>query len=195
MFGFFYFVALFTQHVLGFDPLGTGLALLPFVAAMLVTNELAPAILPRIGEKVIGVVGLSGMVIGLIWLGQLSAASTFLTGILGPAIVLGISAGLTFAPLTSIAMDQAPKGEVSAASSLLQGMQQLGGSIGVAVLTTVFISVTAISGEAHGISTTLLLGAAFPAAALVLFAILGRRIPLKTGDEAGDGDAAPVIMH
>jgi EmrB/QacA subfamily drug resistance transporter len=195
MFGFFYFVALFTQHVLGFDPLGTGLALLPFVASMLVTNELAPRILPRIGEKVIGVVGLSGMVVGLIWLGQLSATSTFLTGILGPAIVLGISAGLTFAPLTSIAMDQAPKGEVSAASSLLQGMQQLGGSIGVAVLTTVFISVTAISGEAHGISTTLLLGAAFPAAALVLFAIFGRRIPLKTGDEAGDGDAAPVILH
>ncbi len=195
MFGFFYFVALFTQHVLGFDPLGTGLALLPFVASMLVTNELAPRILPRIGEKVIGVVGLSGMVVGLIWLGQLSATSTFLTGILGPAIVLGISAGLTFAPLTSIAMDQAPKGEVSAASSLLQGMQQLGGSIGVAVLTTVFISVTATSGEAHGISTTLLLGAAFPAAALVLFAIFGRRIPLKTGDEAGEGDAAPVIMH
>jgi EmrB/QacA subfamily drug resistance transporter len=195
MFGFFYFVALFTQHVLGFDPLGTGLALLPFVASMLVTNELAPRILPRIGEKVIGVVGLSGMVVGLIWLGQLSATSTFLTGILGPAIVLGISAGLTFAPLTSIAMDQAPKGEVSAASSLLQGMQQLGGSIGVAVLTTVFISVTAISGEAHGISTTLLLGAAFPAAALVLFAIFGRRIPLKTGDESGDGDAAPAIMH
>jgi EmrB/QacA subfamily drug resistance transporter len=195
MFGFFYFVALFTQHVLGFDPLGTGLALLPFVASMLVTNELAPRILPRIGEKVIGVVGLSGMVVGLIWLGQLSATSTFLTGILGPAIVLGISAGLTFAPLTSIAMDQAPKGEVSAASSLLQGMQQLGGSIGVAVLTTVFISVTAISDEAHGISTTLLIGAAFPAAALVLFAIWGRRIPLKTDDEAGDGDAAPVIMH
>jgi EmrB/QacA subfamily drug resistance transporter len=195
MFGFFYFVALFTQHVLGFDPLGTGLALLPFVASMLVTNELAPRIVPRIGEKVIGVVGLSGMVVGLIWLGQLSATSTFLTGILGPAIVLGISAGLTFAPLTSIAMDQAPKGEVSAASSLLQGMQQLGGSIGVAVLTTVFISVTAISGEAHGISTTLLIGAAFPAAALVLFAIWGRRIPLKTGDEAGEGDAAPVIMH
>ncbi|MFF1635007.1 MFS transporter [Leifsonia sp. NPDC058248] len=195
MFGFFYFVALFTQHVLGFDPLGTGLALLPFVASMLVTNEIAPRILPRIGEKVIGVAGLSGMVIGLIWLGQLSASSTFLSGILGPAIVLGISAGLTFAPLTSIAMDQAPKGEVSAASSLLQGMQQLGGSIGVAVLTTVFISVTAISGEAHGISTTLLIGAAFPAAALVLFAIWGRRIPLKTGDEAGEGNAAPVIMH
>jgi EmrB/QacA subfamily drug resistance transporter len=194
MFGFFYFAALFTQNVLGFDPLGTGLALLPFVGAMLITNEIAPRlILPRVGEKVVGVIGLSGMVIGLVWLGQMNAASTFVSGILGPAIVLGISAGLTFAPLTSIAMDQAPKGEVSAASSLLQGMQQLGGSVGVAVLTTVFIAVTSISGEARGISTSLLVGAAFPAAALVLFAIWGRRIPLKSGDS--DDTAAPVIMH
>jgi len=194
MFGFFYFVTLFTQKVLGFDPLGTGLALLPFVGAMLITNELAPRyLLPRVGEKVVGVIGLSGMVVGLVWLGQMSASSTFLSGILGPAIVLGISGGLTFAPLTSIAMAQAPSTEVSAASSLVQGMQQLGGSVGVAVLTTVFISVTATSGEAHGISTSLLLGAAFPAAALVLFAIWGRRIPATDG--ASSGAAGPVGMH
>jgi EmrB/QacA subfamily drug resistance transporter len=192
MFGFFYFAALFTQNVLGFDPLGTGLALLPFVAAMLITNELAPRLLlPRVGEKVVGVLGLSGMTIGLIWLGQMNAASTFASGILGPAIVLGISAGLTFAPLTSIAMAQAPKNEVSAASSLIQGMQQLGGSIGVAVLTTIFIAVTAVSGEAHGISTSLLIGAAFPAAALVLFAIWGRRIP---ADSKSDSET-PLALH
>ncbi|MFI5060074.1 MAG: MFS transporter [Actinomycetales bacterium] len=192
MFGFFYFAALFTQNVLGFDPLGTGLALLPFVGAMLITNELAPRfLLPRFGEKVLGIVGLTGMAVGLVWLGQLNSSSTFVSGLLGPAIVLGVSAGLTFAPLTSIAMAQAPKHETSAASSLLQGMQQLGGSIGVAVLTTVFISVTSVSGEARGISTSLLIGAAFPAAALVLFAIWGRRIPMTDGAD----QSAPVIAH
>ena len=197
MFGFFYFATLFTQHVLGFDPLGTGLALLPFVASMLVTNEIAPRVLPRIGEKVVGVVGLSGMVIGLVWLGQLNSSSTFLNGLLGPAVVLGISAGLTFAPLTSIAMDQAPEGEVSAASSLLQGMQQLGGSVGVAVLTTIFIAQTLVGGEAKGISSTLLVGAAFPALALVLFAIWGRRIPVKSGTDDGSGgsERASVVLH
>ncbi|MDQ1584234.1 MAG: hypothetical protein QOF36_2288 [Microbacteriaceae bacterium] len=178
MFGFFYFAALFTQNVLGFDPMGTGLALLPFVGAMLVTNAIAPRILPRIGEKVAGTVGLSGMVIGLVWLGQMNASTTFLSGILGPAIVLGISGGLVFAPLTSIVMAQAEPSEIGASSSLLQGMQQLGGSVGVAVLTTVFVSAGAAGGEAHGISTSLLIGAGFPAIALVLFAIWGRRIPL-----------------
>jgi predicted MFS family arabinose efflux permease len=178
MFGFFYFAALFTQNVLGFDPMGTGLALLPFVAAMLVTNSITPRILPRIGEKVAGTIGLSGMVVGLLWLGQMNASTTFLSGILGPAIVLGISGGFTFAPLTSIVMAQAPANEIGASSSLLQGMQQLGGSVGVAVLTTVFVSAAAAGGEAHGISTSLLIGAAFPAAALVLFAIWGRRIPV-----------------
>jgi predicted MFS family arabinose efflux permease len=178
MFGFFYFAALFTQNVLGFDPMGTGLALLPFIASMLVTNSITPRILPRIGEKVAGLAGLIGMVIGLLWLGQMNASTTFVSGILGPGIVLGIAAGLTFAPLTSIIMAQAPAHEIGAASSLLQGMQQLGGSVGVAVLTTIFVSAAAAGGEAHGISTSLLIGAAFPAFTLVLFAIWGRRIPV-----------------
>ena len=91
-------------------------------------------------------------------------------------------------------MAQAPSDEVSAAFSLVQGMQQLGGSVGVAVLTTVFIAVTATSGEARGISTSLLLGAAFPAAALVLFAIWGRRIPAD-GAGSGAGGGGPVGMH
>jgi len=193
MFAFFYFGALFTQNVLGFDPLGTGLALLPFVGAMLITNELVPRfLLPRVGEKVPGVAGLTGMAIGLVWLGQLTSSSTFVSGILGPAILLGVSSGLTFAPLTSIAMAQAPKNETSAASSLLQGMQQLGGSIGVAVLTTVFISVTAVSGEANGIATSLLIGAAFPAAALVMFTIWGRRISTADNSDGDSGSYTPT---
>lgn len=184
MFGFFYFVTLFTQNVFHFDALGTGLSLVPFVLTMMVTNQLAPNLIPRLGEKVMAVIGLALLAGGLLWLGQITPESTFLNGLLAPMLLMGVGAGFTFAPLSSIVMSQAPSGEVGAASSLLQAMQQLGGSIGVAVLTTVFVAVTSTSGEARGISTALEWGVAFLVVALAFFAIWGRRIPADS--EAAD---------
>jgi predicted MFS family arabinose efflux permease len=184
MFAFFYFATLFTQNVLGFDPLGTGLALVPFVGAMLITNQFSPSLLPRFGERAFVVVGLVLLVAGLLWLGQLSESSTFLSGILGPTLVMGVGAGLTFAPLTSVILEQAPEDDVNSASAMLQAMQQLGGSVGVAALTSVFVSVSALSGQATGISTALLGGAAFAAVALVLVAVWARRVPV---DPSGEG--------
>jgi len=183
MFGFFYFVTLFTQNVFHFDALGTGLALVPFVLTMMITNQVAPNLIPRLGEKLMGVIGLALLGGGLFWIGQLTPASTFLNGLLAPMIVMGIGAGFTFAPLTSVALAQADKHDVGAASSLLQAMQQLGGSIGVAVLTTVFVAVASSSGQALGISTALEWGVAFLVVALVFFAIWGRRIPDSGIDE------------
>ena len=186
MFAFFYFITLFTQQVLGFDALGTGLALLPFVITMVVASQLAPRLLARIGEWIVGAAGLALLGGGLLWLSHLSDTSTFVSGILGPIIVMGLGAGLTFAPITAVVMHLAPEEHVSAASSLLQAMQQLGGSIGVAALTTVFISVTTIGGEARGISAAILGGVAFVGLAFVLFAIWGSRIP---ADAASDQPA------
>ncbi|MEO8906759.1 MAG: DHA2 family efflux MFS transporter permease subunit [Microbacteriaceae bacterium] len=177
MFAFFYFIALFTQQVLHFNALGTGLALLPFVASMLISSQLAPRLLAVIGEWIVGGAGLALLAGGLFWLSGLSASSTFTGGILGPIIVMGAGAGLTFAPITAIVMHRAPEEHLSAASSLLQAMQQLGGSIGVAALTTVFIASTATGGEARGISTAILGGVAFVTLAFILFAIWGSRIP------------------
>jgi len=71
---------------------------------------------------------------------------------------------------------------------VLQAMQQLGGSIGVAALTTVFISVTTVGGEARGIATAILGGVAFIALAFVLFAVWGSRVPADAG--GADEDAA-----
>jgi EmrB/QacA subfamily drug resistance transporter len=188
MFAFFYFIALFTQQVLHFDALGTGLALLPFVIALVTTSQLAPRFLPRVGEWIVGAAGLALLAGGLLWLAPLSASSTFVGSILGPIIVMGIGAGLTFAPITAVIMHFTPEEHVSATSSVLQAMQQLGGSIGVAALTTVFIAVTASGGEARGISAAILGGVAFVALAFALFAVWGRRIPADAVRE----DATPV---
>ncbi|MBT2517758.1 DHA2 family efflux MFS transporter permease subunit [Streptomyces sp. ISL-90] len=192
MFGFFYFATLFTQNVLGYDPLGTGLSLLPFVGTMLVVNQFTPRLVAALGERVVTLAGLTGLAGGMLWMAQLGTASTFLTGILGPALVLGLGAGLTFAPITSIIMAQALRSETSQASSLLQGMQQLGGSIGVAGLTTVFAAITVSGGEARGIAAALLGGTVFITVGLVLFAVWGRRAP-AVEDEATTDAASELV--
>lgn len=182
MFAFFYLVTLFTQDVYHYDALGTGLALLPFVATMVVISQIAPRLLSRFGERIVGAVGMGLLVAGLAWLSALDPQDSYIGGMLGPMIVLGFGAGLTFAPITGLVMAHAPKEHVGATSSVLQTMQQLGGSIGVAVLSTVFVSVAATAGIAGGISTAILGGVLFLGVAFVLFLVWGSNAPAQEGD-------------
>jgi len=176
-FGFLYFATLVTQDVLGYTPLQTGLAILPFTVALVPTNlVVTPHLVVRYGERATAAVGMAGLSSGLWWMAQVDATSSFAGGLLGPFVLLGFGAGLTIAPLTAVLLDQAPARQVGAASSLNQGMQQLGGAMGLAVLTTVYGSVGAATGEANGIQAALTVAAAFPLIALILFATSARRI-------------------
>lgn len=175
--GFLFFTTLLTQQVLGFTPIQTGLALVPFTLGLIATNQLTPRLLPRLGERVIGIPGLSGLVLGIAWMALVAADAgpdTSIVTVLLPSILLGAGAGATFAPVTAVIMHQAPSEHIGAAASLNQGLQQLGGGMGLAVLTSVL---AATGGLEHGLGTTLLATAAFPLAGLILFGIWARRIP------------------
>ncbi|MGP3960981.1 MFS transporter [Nonomuraea sp. 3N208] len=173
--GFLYFAALFTQNALGFTPLQTGLSVLPFSAALLVTNILTSRMVTRHGERIVGSLGMFGLLTGLLWMSRIDAADTFAGGLLGPFVLLGLGAGLTVAPLTAVIMHQAPAAHLGAASSLNQAMQQLGGALGLAVMTTVYGSAAAGgAGEAGAIATALTAGVVFPLLALTLFATWAR---------------------
>ncbi|MDP4505376.1 MFS transporter [Nonomuraea turcica] len=183
--GFLYFAALFTQNALGFTPLQTGLSVLPFSAALLVTNLLTGRLVPRYGERIVGSLGMSALLAGLVWMSRIDAADTFASGLLGPFVLLGLGAGLTVAPLTAVIMHQAPPAHLGAASSLNQAMQQLGGALGLAVMTTVYGAAAAGAGEAGAIAaagageagaiaTALTAGVVFPLLALILFATWAR---------------------
>jgi len=189
MFAFFYLITLFTQDVYRYDALGTGLALLPFVATMVTVSQLAPRLLSRFGERLVGAVGLGLLATGLGWLSQLKPADSYVVGILGPIIVMGLGAGLTFAPVTGLVMAHAPEGQLGATSSVLQTMQQLGGSIGVAVLSTVFVSAAASAGIAGGLTTAIVGGVVFVGVAFVLYAIWGSNAPTT------DAPAEAVVTH
>ncbi|CAL9436235.1 MFS transporter [Streptomyces sp. DH-12] len=162
---------------MGFTPIQTGLALVPFTAGLIATSQLTPWLLPRLGERVIGSTGLAGLVLGIAWTALVAAdadAHTSIVTVLLPSILLGAGAGATFAPATAMIMHQAPTEHIGAAASLTQGLQQLGGGMGLAVLAGVL---SATGGLEGGLGAALPATAAFLLAGLLLFGLWARRIP------------------
>ena len=138
MFGMFFFLTLFVQDVLGYTPLRAGLSFLPLTAAIIASSQFAARSLPRLGPKRLMTAGALLATIGLAWLSQLSVTSGYLGGLLGPMVVFALGMGLLFVPLTVVAVAGVPPRDAGAASSLLNVMQQVGGSLGLSILVTAF---------------------------------------------------------
>lgn len=137
IFGMFFFLTLFVQQVLGFSPLATGMAFLP-VSAIIGVGATTSNLLPRYGPKPFMVVGSVLAAAGLSWLTLTDIDSTYLGSILGPILVFGLGMGLMFVSLTIMALSNVEPQESGAASGLLNAMQQVGGSLGLSILVTVF---------------------------------------------------------
>jgi EmrB/QacA subfamily drug resistance transporter len=133
----FFFLTQFLQDVLGYRALTTGFAFLPLAAVMFVTAQLLPRWLPTVGPKPFTVAGTLLMVCGLAWLTQLSATSGYASGLLVPMILLGLGGGLAFAPLNVVIMSTVEPADAGAAGGVLQTMQNVGATLGLAVLVTV----------------------------------------------------------
>lgn len=138
MFGMFFFLTQFVQNVLDYSPLKAGFAFLPITVAIAVSAGTAAKMLPKYGPKLFMVIGGVLAAIGLIWNAQISETSSYVTGILLPMVIFGFGMGFVFMPVTVLALSGVENRESGAASGLLNVMQMVGGSIGLAVLTTVF---------------------------------------------------------
>ncbi|MFD8631345.1 MFS transporter [Streptomyces sp. NPDC059533] len=138
IFGMFFFLTLFVQIVLGFSPLQAGLAFLPVSAIIAVGAGTTSQLLPKFGPKPFMVTGALCTAAGLAWLTQIDIHSTYLGSILGPLLIFGLGMGLQFVSLTLMALSNVPERESGAASGLLNSMQQIGGSLGLSILVTVF---------------------------------------------------------
>ncbi|WP_433572648.1 MFS transporter [Streptomyces sp. CA-251247] len=138
IFGMFFFLTLFVQNVLGFSPLMAGLAFLPVSAVIAVGAGLASQLLPRFGPKPFMVTGAILAAIGLGWLTQTDIHSTYLGSILGPMLIFSLGMGMQFVSLTLMAVSGVAPAETGAASGLLNATQQVGGSLGLSILVTVF---------------------------------------------------------
>ncbi|MBM7090313.1 MFS transporter [Streptomyces sp. NPDC012461] len=138
MFGMFFYIVLFVQNVLGYSPIAAGLAFLPVTVVIAVGAGLSQRFLPVFGPKPFMLVGSTLAALGLAWLTLITSDSSYAGGILGPMLVFGLGMGLNFVTLTLTAVSGVAQHEAGAASGLLNAMQQVGGSVGLALLTTVF---------------------------------------------------------
>lgn len=138
MFGSFFFLTQYVQEVLGFSPIVAGLSFLPLTIVIFAFSQAVPRLLPRFGAKPLLVAGGVMITLGMIWLTQLSATTHYLTGLLGPMLLFGAGMGLSFTPLSVIILSGVAPSDSGSASGLLQTMQQVGGSLGIAILVTQF---------------------------------------------------------
>jgi EmrB/QacA subfamily drug resistance transporter len=138
MFGMFFYIVLFVQNVLGYSPIKAGLAFLPVTVVIAAGAGLSQRLLPVFGPKPFMLTGSALAAVGLAWQALISSDSSYVGGVLGPMLVFGFGMGLNFVTLTLTAVSGVAQHEAGAASGLLNTAQQVGGSLGLSILTTVF---------------------------------------------------------
>ncbi len=203
MFGVFLFLTYYLQQSLSYTPIETGLAFLPMVAGLMLTATLSTSVfIPRFGPKPVVSLGMGIAAAGLVWMTGLDLASSYTADVMPPLVVMGLGMGLVMAPAMSLAVAGVAAEDAGVASAAVNTMQQIGGSIGTALLNTLAASAAtdyltdknprdpAVLGQAalESYSTAYWWSAAFFAAGLVVAVLLYRR-----GRVEEDPDAAPVV--
>jgi predicted MFS family arabinose efflux permease len=143
MFSMFYFISLFVQHILEYSPLRAGFAFLPFTVGMVIGAGAASQLAQRVAPRVLAGVGLVLAVIGLILYTRLEVTSSYASALLPAMLIMSVGMGLIFVPLTLLAVSNVRHEESGIASAILNTMQQVGGTLGLAALATVAANATA----------------------------------------------------
>jgi MFS family permease len=200
MFGLFYFLSLSMQQVLGFSALETGLAQLPLAATLVLAAGAIAPIVTRMGSKPVTLAGLVAFAAGLVWFSRMHAEAEFVADLLGPSLVVGVGLAATFVSLTVSAVEGITDAESGLASGLINTSQQIGGVLGLAVLTAVATGRTAsVAGDLgpaialnEGFQLALLVAAGLVAVAVILTALVahGSRPNPSDGGRAPDETAA-----
>jgi EmrB/QacA subfamily drug resistance transporter len=141
MFGVFLFLTYYLQLNLGFSPTKTGVAFLPMMAALMIMAQVATTILvPRIGPKAVIPAGFAIAAVGMAWLTGIGIGSSFSTAVLPPLLLIGAGLGIVMPPAMSLATSGIAPEDAGVASATVNTMQQVGGSIGTALLNTLAAS-------------------------------------------------------
>jgi EmrB/QacA subfamily drug resistance transporter len=154
LFGMFFFLTLFVQQVWGYSPLKSGLAYLPMILTVMAASAIASQLVPRIGARPLMLAGSVITTGGMFWLSRITEHSTYLGGLLGPMMVTALGMGLLFVPISLVALSRVADNDAGVASSLLNTGQQVGGSIGLAVLGTVAWSAVASNIKSQTVTAT-----------------------------------------
>jgi EmrB/QacA subfamily drug resistance transporter len=173
LFGMFLFLTYYFQGTLGYSAIKSGFAFLPFSAGIIVAAGIASKLLPRVGPRILMAVGFAASTLGMVWLSRITPTTSFAAHVLPAEILISMGLGLAFVPMSSTALYRVPVSDAGVASALVNTTQQVGGSLGTALLNTVAASATAAylvtrvhstatvaAAQVHGYTVGFLIGAA-----------------------------------
>ncbi len=136
LFSMFFFNTLYVQRVLGFTPLEAGFAFVPFTAGVIIGAGLSQRLVPALGAREVPLIGAALGAVGLLLFLRLTPDSSYLTDLLPGIMLASIGMGLLFVPITLIATSGIPNDDAGLASGLFNTSQQIGGALGLALLST-----------------------------------------------------------
>ncbi|HET6997685.1 MAG TPA: MFS transporter, partial [Solirubrobacterales bacterium] len=203
LFSMFFFISLYMQQVLGYSAIHAGLSYLPLALTIIFAAALGSQLVTKFGYKPVLAVGLLFIVAGLLWFSRVSVGGGFTTDILGPSLLAAAGLGFSFVTTTIAAVSGVEEHEAGLASGLINTSQQVGGALGLAVLSTFATSRTDDLLESgtglhqaltEGFQIAFLGGAAIAAVGFVLTLVLIRgsdsRAHVEIGKAAAEGAEA-----
>ncbi|TXJ84313.1 DHA2 family efflux MFS transporter permease subunit [Streptomyces lavendulae] len=137
MFCMWYFMTLYAQNVLGYSPLAAGAALVPSSLAVIIGSKVAPRLMRTAGPRLVAVLGTLIGASGFAWQSTMSAHEAYVTAIMFPGILMMLGGGLAMTPLAALATSGAAPGEAGVVSGLVNTSRTMGGSLGLAVMSTI----------------------------------------------------------
>jgi EmrB/QacA subfamily drug resistance transporter len=142
LFGMFLFLTYYLQGTLHYSALRCGFAFLPFSGGIIIAAGLSSQLLPKVGPRPLMITGFTMGAAGLLWLLQIGQHTSFVEAVLPAEIVMSLGLGLAFVPLSSTALVGVGRHDAGVASALVNTTQQVGGSLGTALLNTIALSAT-----------------------------------------------------
>ena len=137
IFGMFFLLSLYMQQVLGFSAMETGLGYLAVALTVIVAAAVSQGLVTKLGVKPVLVAGMALLTIGLVYFTQVSVDGSYVTDLLPGFLIIGVGMGFSFVPISIAALAGVEGPEAGLASGLINTSQQIGGALGLALLTTV----------------------------------------------------------
>ncbi len=205
MFGVFLFLTYYLQRTLGFSPIETGLAFLPMMAAIVATATLVSTlVLPRTGPRPLIPTGMTLAAVAMVLLTHVGVSTAYATHVLPALLVMGVGMGLVFAPAMATATGQVAPHDAGVASALVNTMQQIGGSVGTALLSTFAATAASSYVTTHGGPSRQVLASAavhgyttafWWAAGVFAIGAVATSLLLRSGVQETEPSGAPVLAH
>jgi EmrB/QacA subfamily drug resistance transporter len=207
MFGMFFFASLYVQEILGYSPLKAGLAFLPVTLGIMVGAGAAQQLIKRLGVRVVSIIGIALAAAGMLVLTQLPVHGSYVGNLLVGLVPMSLGMGLTFVPITLLGTSGVKEEDSGLASGLFNTAQQVGGSLGLAILSSLAASQTtsllaghrasgAVAARVSGYHVAFLAAAIMLAIAAVLMTVVLRKSDTDEIEHelAATGGASPVAV-